>query len=137
VMPIKVGERFQLRIDNDSDLALYAAVIDLESGGKNRLVGSASRGDQIAPHHSMIVTARPWVVGPPVGLESFKVIATTSADVNFRVLDNQREKARAAGTNPLEWLLSTTVDATSRDAGPTPTDLDSWVTTRLDLRIVP
>jgi hypothetical protein len=137
VTPMKVGERFMLRVDNDSDFALYVAVYDLGSGGKNYLVGSTSHGDLIGPHHSMVVTPRPWVIGAPLGLESFKVIATTRSDVNFRVLDNQRATSRGAQEGPLEWLLSTTVDAAARDSGPGSTDLESWTTTRLDLQILP
>jgi len=41
-----------------------------------------------------------------------------------RVLDNQRATARSAKDGPLEWLLSTTVDAEARNSGPDTINLD-------------
>lgn len=137
VTPIKVGESFLLRVENDSDYPLHVAVFNLASGGNTSLVGAATNGDLVAPHNRMMIIGKPWTIGPPLGEEGFKVIATTSSNVNFRILDGQRVAARGPQVSPLEWLLATAVDAKVRDAAPSGVDLSEWTTTQLNLQIVP
>lgn len=135
---VKVGEWYRIRVTNNSDEDLSVAVISLGSSGaiNVRDVTPAPTGERIGKHGKSWST-QPFRIGPPLGLETYKVIATSLTNVNFTTLE-QPPPAKAAGSSPLEWLLNQTTNVRTRDPqGFGTLSADSWTTARVDLMIQP
>jgi hypothetical protein len=135
VPQLQIGEHFRLRITNDSRQTLYIAVVWIGSGGGVGLYQPAHNGDKVLAGNTL-TTRPPLTAGPPNGLETYKVIATTKPDVDFRVLE-QPGVARTAIGSPLEWLLNQTGNTTIKDRTVgSELDLGDWVTAQRDVFIV-
>jgi hypothetical protein len=134
VTPVEVGDHFQFKITNNSDKSLFVAVAWIGSGGGVGLYTPTNTGELLLPGH-MLTTRPPLTAGPPEGLETYKVLATTKPGVNFRILE-QPGVARDAASSPLEWLLSQTGNTTTRDRE-VAADLDvgDWTTVQRDIFI--
>jgi hypothetical protein len=132
---VKVGEYFRFVIKNDSSQSLYVAVVWIGSGGSIGLYSPTNTGELILPS-TTLTTRPPLEAGPPEGLETYKVIATTKPGVNFRVLE-QPGLTRAAVTSPLEWLLNQTGNTQTRDPHPAAAlDLGDWTTAQHDIFVL-
>jgi Caspase domain len=131
ITPIKIRNYFRFRITNNSENELFIAVVWIGSGGGIGLYTPTNTGERLSPGEAM-TTRPPLTAGPPEGLETYKVIATTKPGVDFRVLE-QPGVTRDAVSAPLEWLLSQTGNTKTRD--PTvASDLDvgDWITVQRD-----
>lgn len=132
--PMRQGEYFRFSLANTSSQDLYYSIIGLGSSGSVYVLGDGGSGDKLQAGLT-IRTKPPMKVGPPAGLESYVVLATTSP-VNVRFLEQQGLDARDAG--PLGWLLDGLSNPGFRDAAQVPDlDLDSWTTTRIDIDVQP
>ena len=135
--PIRVGEYLRLKIENQSDYDLYTSVIGLGTSGSIQVHTPTSTGELIKRGQSL-TTRPPLRVGPPLGLETFKVIATTAQGVDFRVLEQSglARSTKDPGTSALEWFLGQATSEKTRDsAAAEGLDLSSWTTDRVDLLI--
>ncbi|MGF9764821.1 caspase family protein [Microvirga sp. 0TCS3.31] len=132
--PTKVGDYYRFQIRNDSEDDLHVAVVWLGTSGKIRLYTPTATGE-VLKAGATIKTKPPLKAGRPLGLETYKVIATTRAGVNFRVLETP-ELTRAVATSPLEWVLNQSVTKETKDPeAAVGLDLNSWTTDRVDLLI--
>jgi len=131
----KIGEHFQIRITNQTDTDLYAAALMLGSSGSIELLSSNPHGDLIRSHTSTVMHS-PRDVGLPLGIETYKVIATTSGNVDFRTLEQSGGSKEAVGS-PLEWLINQTTNTLSRGSPTQNVELGGWATASVDIRIVP
>jgi hypothetical protein len=113
---LKVGQNFQLQIKNNTNPLqdIYAAVFMLGTSGAVELVTTNPNGDLI-PGGKSIITHAPRIAGLPVGLETYKVFASTSPTVDYRVLEQTTLASRAAVSSPFEWLLNQTSNTKVRD----------------------
>ncbi|WP_268761014.1 caspase family protein [Caulobacter sp. Root487D2Y] len=136
VTHLALGRSFRLVATNDSDRDLYVALIMLGSSGRTELLTENPKGDRLEAGRSVILKAGRGV-GPPSGLETYKLIASTSPDVDYRLVDAAFRGSAPA--SPLAELLQavavTGVRGSSRKQ-PNP-DLKSWTTDRADLWILP
>jgi hypothetical protein len=130
-----VGEHFQIKIANSADQDVYAATLMLGSSGVIELITANPHGDLVRANTSTVLRA-PRDVGLPLGIESYKVFATTSPNVDFRTFE-QPEGAKSS-FSPLEWLLNQTINGTTRDSIPTQgVRIDDWATDSVDIKVEP
>jgi hypothetical protein len=133
--PIHIGNHFRFKITNQSDQTFYVSVIYLASGGGIGLYSPSNTGDPVLPGRTL-VTRPPLTAGPPFGIETYVVIATTKQGIDFRVLQ-QPGRSKSAAHSPFEWLLSQSVDQTARDSTPEASlDVGDWTTTHQDIFII-
>ncbi|MGF9764649.1 caspase family protein [Microvirga sp. 0TCS3.31] len=133
-VPTKIGDYFRFQIRNDSEHDLHVAVVWLGTSGKIGLYTPTPTGELLKAGATMR-TKPPLQAGPPLGLETYKVIATTIPGVNFQVLQAPGP-TKAPQTSPLEWVLNQSVTERTRDPGAAiGLDLNSWTTDRVDLLI--
>ncbi|HEX5705867.1 MAG TPA: tetratricopeptide repeat protein, partial [Pyrinomonadaceae bacterium] len=72
----EVGERFSIRIDNESDVVVYPTVFNKSASGKaSILVPEPGAMLKLAPGESF--RSYEFSITPPPGVESFKLVATT------------------------------------------------------------
>jgi hypothetical protein len=77
----------------------------------------------------------PRLVNPPIGVETYKLIVTTSPTVNFAIFE-QPIGAKAAATSPLEWLFGQATNSLTRDSMAIKNvKLDDWATASVDIMI--
>jgi hypothetical protein len=129
------GDKFEIKIANNSDKDLFVAVLVLGTSGATRLFSMSNNGDLIKSHTT--VKAKPYLLaGPPYGLESYKVFITTRNDVDYRVLESMGSKT-GGGNSAFGMLLSDYSNADTKDAVPPPDlDLDQWTTKLVEAEIV-
>jgi hypothetical protein len=129
----KVGERLRIRIENQWEGPLYVALLDLGTSGSIGLLTARGAAIEILPNKSFQTEV--LLIGPPLGLETYKVIASNE-QVDYRVIERPGVKARAS-ISPLAWLLSHSVDGKAR--GDTVPDRDvnvsSWAATEINLKV--
>jgi caspase domain-containing protein len=133
--PVHVGEWYRIKVTNNSDQDLSVAVVALGSSGSVKVsdITPSPTGERISRGRSW--STDPFRIGPPLGLESYKVIATSLTNVNFTALE-QPPPSKAADASPLEWLLNQTTNTNVRDPDGFGTlSADSWTTARIDLLI--
>jgi len=138
--PLKIGQNFQLQITNNTDphenINIYAAVFMLGTSGSIELVTTNPHGDLIAPGKPYLMHA-PREVGPPLGRETYKVFASTSPNVDYRVLEESSRGSKGI-SSPFEWLLSQTTNTKERDSKVNQNvDLSEWTTTSVDVDVRP
>ncbi len=132
----RIGEHFQIKIENETDRDLYVGTLMLGSSGSIELLSTNPHGDLIRSHTSMVMHS-PRDVGGPLGIETYKVIATTSDNVDFRTLE-QPGGRKSPTESPIEWLLNQTTNTTSRDSSPTQNvNISDWTTASVDMKIAP
>ena len=72
----------------------------------------------------------------PAGLETYKVLATTRKDINFRVLESVGSK-EAVGSSSFGMWLKGWSDASAKDPTAVPSlNLDEWVATSIDIEVI-
>ncbi|MEH2484552.1 hypothetical protein V1280_000491 [Bradyrhizobium sp. AZCC 2230] len=131
--PMRIDQRFQVEVRNNSDRELYAAVFMLGSSGNTELITSNPNGDLVHAHSKMVMHS-PRKIGPPLGRESYKVIATTVSSVDFRLLE-PIPGAKGEGGSLFEFYQRRAIGGAAKDSSPV--DLDSWATAIVDVVVVP
>jgi hypothetical protein len=137
IAPMTVGDYFKLKVKNDSDKDLYVSLIVLGSSGRIRIWPETSSGSEkiVAGKSITMPQGAAYTAGRPLGIETYKLIATTVSDVNFRVLESPGV-SRDIATSPLEWLLNQSVNTKTRDSEVAKDlDLNNWTTATIDIAI--
>ena len=134
---LSLEQRFQIRVSNESNRDLYVAVLALGTGGSVQLLTRSHTGDEVLRAGSM--TTERWKVGGPLGIETYKVIATTQRAVDFRVLEGEgSKKVLPGGASAFNLLLQDlTVADTKTPSRDTNLSLDDWVTAEVKFEVVP
>lgn len=130
---MRVGQRFQIEVRNDSDRELYAAIFMLGSSGKIELVTTNQNGDLVHAHSNIVLHAA-RLIGLPLGRESYKVIATTVSSVDFRLLE-PIPGAKGDGGSLFDFYQRRAIGGAAKDSSSV--DLDSWATAIVDVVVVP
>lgn len=132
----KIGDHFQVQIENKTDQDIYAAAIMLGTSGAIELISTDPHGYLMHAHTSMVLPA-PRRVGPPVGIETYKLVASTSPTVDYRSLEQPGE-SKGTSSSPLEWLLTQTTNTTTRDSeAEYGVAISDWVTDAVGIKIDP
>jgi hypothetical protein len=133
---MKIGQNFLIQTENQSTEDLYAAVLVLGSGGAVRLLTANPHGDLLHGGQTS-VSHVPWVIGPPLGRETYKVFASMSPTVDYRVIE-QPGAQKGISQSPFEWLLNQTTNMQSRDPHASANlNLNDWTTASVDVIIQP
>lgn len=133
---LRIGQHFKLKLENGSDQALNVVVISLGTSGSVRLLTPKGTGLTVPSKRSLTTTE--WIVGPPTGLETYKIIAFTpptenQVSPNFSVLEQSGLTPKDVhDTSPLSWLINQAAIGASKDPQPS-LDYASWTTGRLDV----
>jgi hypothetical protein len=131
---IREGEEFELQIANASDKDLHFATLQLGTSGRTYLYSLSAQGDLLVAGRTIRIRPR-FKAGLPAGIETYKIIATTRKDVNFRVLESAESRA-AAGSSAFGLLLKGLSDASTKDSPPVvDLNLDEWVTKTIDIEV--
>jgi hypothetical protein len=133
---LRFGEEVRFVITNGTSRTLYASLIIIQADGAVH----PESVDEIASGQT--IYSGNFIVGEPAGFETYKVIATTSPDVNFNVIAQsgatRGTQAPSENASPLEALLdqsaNTRVRTTQRA---TQVDLESWTTAQIDVVVSP
>ena len=136
---LKIGQNFQLQITNSTDPPqdIYVAIFMLGTSGAVELVTTNPNGDLIRGGKSMVNHA-PRVVGLPLGVEAYKVFASTSPTVDYRVLEQSSLASKGLASSPFEWLLNQTANTRVRDDTVNQNiDLSEWTTATLEIVVEP
>jgi hypothetical protein len=135
---LKIGENFQLQIKNNTNPAqdIYAAVFMLGTSGAVELATTNPNGDSI-PAGKSFITHAPRIAGLPAGLETYKVFATTSSGVDYRVLEQSSLASKDAVGSPFEWLLNQTSNTKVRDDSASAADWADWATAAINIVVEP
>ncbi|MES0139392.1 caspase family protein [Mesorhizobium sp. M0016] len=135
IEPVRVGEYFRFRIANTGTQDLYFSIIGLGTSGSVSVLGDAASGEKLQA--GATISTKPALrAGPPNGLESYVVLATTTP-VNVRFLE-EPGIIKGKDVGPLGWLLDGLSNPGFKDAAQVPDlDLDSWTTVRMDIEILP
>ena len=126
-------QNFVLRVTNENpQVDAWASVFVLTSGGKIQLLTSNPRGLLIHGGDSVIIPQIPWQIGPPEGLETYKVLASTSSEVNYAIFE--QGGAKGVDSSPFEWVLNQLGNARERDPRPNKgLSLSNWATSSVDV----
>jgi hypothetical protein len=124
----ELGEGYNFKIENLSDSELFITTFYLGTSGS---IGIFSR-DKLRNGDS--VTTKPFGIGPPLGLETYKFIITKK-DIDFR--NFERPGARRKGLDdPLLFLIDEMSPGAPRDPLPAADlDVSSWSTMQVDFVI--
>ncbi len=133
---LSLEQGFQIRVSNESKQDLYVAVLALGTGGSVQLLTQSHTGDELQQGKSM--DTKRWIVGRPLGIESYKVIATTQRVVDFRVLAGEGARLVSGRASAFNLLLQDLTVAGTRNPTPdTNLSLDDWVTAEVRFEVVP
>ncbi|RWQ33139.1 MAG: hypothetical protein EOS21_30060 [Mesorhizobium sp.] len=136
IEPVRVGEHFRFRVANKGTQDLYFSIIGLGTSGSVYILGDAASGEKLQAG-ATISTKPALKAGPPAGLESYVVLATTSP-VNVRFLEEPGLKDK--DPSPLGWLLDGLSNPGFKDRDAVQVwdiGLDTWTTARMDIEIQP
>ena len=134
--PLKIGQNFQLQVTNNTNQKIYAATFMLGTSGAIELITVNPNGDPLDPGESA-VTHAPRQVGGPLGRETYKVFASTSPTVDYRVLEQPSLTSKDV-SSPFEWLLNQTTNIRIKDSTVNKNiDLSDWTTATLDVIVEP
>jgi hypothetical protein len=139
--PFTLGEHYRFRVENTSDRDLFITLIVLGTSGGVRILNDGKAAVQVPRGRSADFPCSsngplPCLeAGPPLGVETYKVIATTS-DVDFRFIEQEGAKAKSLIISPLQWLVSQASSGQSKDPlNVKAISSDSWTTAQIDLLI--
>lgn len=134
----RLGEVFQMAVENRSDENVYLAVLDLSTDGSIALVFPSASGAQ-----EILAAGGKWVkklrTTLPPGRDEVKDILkvfATSTPVDFSFLAQAAVRgpgARASSSDPLSQLLEQAVRGTTR--GVVTVDVESWTTKEAVVRV--
>lgn len=132
--PLNIGQNFQLQIENKTNQDLYAAIYMLGTSGAIELITTNPNGDRILAGQRVVVTRVPRTIGPPLGLETYKVFASTSPNVDYRILE--QPGAKSAATSPFEWILKQSTNLAAKDSNINQDlNVDDWTTATLNVDV--
>jgi hypothetical protein len=132
---LKVGDYYAMKIENRSSKDLFASLIVLGTSGAVIVQTPAPKGDLVRSYSFFISKPMMRAGGPP-GIETYKVIASTSDSVDYTLLESPGT-TKSVSTAPLAWLLAQTATASTKDPGSiTNLTVDEWVTSQIDLQIM-
>ena len=112
-MAFSEGTTFQLKVTNNGTNSTYFAVLDIEPNGRiNPVVPNANVNPPVTatdcrlePHASKVLDPV-FIIYPPYGLETYKLLAGPSPIDTEPIIT--RVITRGPGMNPLELLLDDT-----------------------------
>jgi len=134
-LSVRVGDRFTFRLTNSSSKDVYAALVVLNASGTVERLSEAPNGELVKAGKSMTFSA-PILAGLPLGLDTYKVIATTNPNVDFSVLESP-DRARSVWS-PLERFLASASSTGSRDGSAAKgVALGEWVTVQENVQVLP
>lgn len=135
------GDRFKLKVYNDSDDDLKVVIVDVGTSGGIQIMTPRGVGVTV-PAHKAFVTPQVFKVGGESGLETFKVVAYTPADdrpdPNFAILEQQGILSGQAKNidSPLGWLLVQATAGLAKDADlDSNLDTDSWTVAEVNVYV--
>jgi hypothetical protein len=132
---LAVGDAFRFQIENLSSDDVWVTVIALETDGGIKVLTPAKTGDKVTAHTSYsfgtVLEAQ-----PPLGIETYKIIATTRSGIDFSVLEMPGISPKG-GSSPLEWLLTQATTTHARTTAVPGVSLNEWATTNLDVALRP
>ncbi len=106
----RVGDVFRVRVTNQGDKAAYFTLLDIQPDNViNVLIppdGQTPAEFRVGPGQTVDVP-RHFQIGPPSGVEMFKLIATEQP-VDLRPIEVSRGTATRSNNNPLETLFGQT-----------------------------
>lgn len=133
---LHIGDYFSFEISNQSVQDVYVALISLGTSGSISVMSPSPNGE-LVKGNQMIRLQTPLTAGPPTGLETYKIIATTRPDLDFSVLSSPGTTRRALGS-PLEWFLAQAGTTAAKDsAAAANVRLNEWTTDEIDIQIRP
>lgn len=134
-LSVQVGDRFTFRLTNSSSKDVYAALIVLNASGTVERLSEAPNGELVKAGKSMTFSA-PILAGLPLGLDTYKVIATTNSNVDFSVLESP-DRARSVWS-PLERFFASASSTGSRDGSTAKgVALGEWATVQENVQVLP
>jgi hypothetical protein len=130
---LAVGQNFVLKVTNENlQVDTWVALFVLTSSGKIQLITSNPRGLLIHGGENVTIPQEPWQIGLPEGLETYKVLASTSSDINYLVFE--QGGSRSANPSPFEWVLNQLANAHERDPQVNKgLSLSDWTTASVDV----
>jgi hypothetical protein len=133
---LQVGQNFILKVTNENlQRDAWVAVFVLTSSGKIQLITSNPKGLLIHGGDNVTIPQQPWQIGLPEGLETYKVLASTSPDINYAVFE--QGGSRSADSSPFEWVLNQVGNAHVRDPQPNKNlSLSNWATASVDVIVL-
>ena len=137
--PVNIGDYYRFQITNNTATNFYVAVFWIGSGGSIGLYSPTNTGELIIPGKSL-VTIPPLQAGPPTGLETYKVIATSIPGVDFHFLVQPGTAGKSiAGkdlVSPLAWFISQTTNQDTKDPIPASNvSVGDWLTAQTNIYI--
>ena len=130
---VRTGDWYKIKVTNTSSLNQWVAVVVLTSSGRVVVseVTPVAGGVKVRPGESWSTVG--FSIGPPLGAETYKVIATTLPSLNFAALE---QPGVARGDDVLALLLNQSMGVGLRDPGRYgELTADSWGTDRIDVSI--
>lgn len=132
VQPFNVCDRYKFTIHNDWDRDLHVTIFYMGAGGTVDLLTADSGGKLVSAGRSF--TTSVFRIGPPKGIETYKLIATTEAS-DFRFVRQPGAKL-AKDYSPLDLLVDQVFSGGSKDPGrEAGFDLASWTVAQMDFTI--
>lgn len=132
---LAVGDAFRFQIDNRSSQDVWVTVIALETDGGIKVLTPAKTGDKVTANTSYrfgtVLEAQ-----PPLGIETYKIIATTRSGIDFSVLETVGVVSKA-GMSPLELLVTQATTTAKRTTAVAGVSLNEWITSELDVALRP
>lgn len=135
---LQADDLIGFRIQNNSDVRLYVTLLRLGQDGSicNALGGNSTV--EMVPAATLIAGARDTealFTEGPAGTVTYKLIATTNRDVNFRVLESPGIN-RSEGMLPLEVLLGQAISYGNGERQVfSEIRVDDWTTTELQILV--
>jgi hypothetical protein len=125
-------DRFKFKIENRWDKDLYVTLFFLGAGGSVGLITSDPGGKLVSRMSSF--TTDVFRIGPPKGLETYKLIATTNKS-DFQFLEQPGAKL-LKDYSALDLLVDLAYSGRSKDPGrETSFDLSSWTVAQMNFMI--
>lgn len=134
----KLGDIFQITVENKTDERVFLAVLDLSTDGSIGLVYPSAAGAEeiLAPRASWTKKLKTTLPPGRNEVKDILKVFATSTPVNFSFLTQEAvrgPKVRAASKDPLSQLLDQAVRGTTR--GVATVDVESWATTEAVIRV--
>lgn len=133
---MKLGDYFSFEISNKTGKALFPYIYSIGTNGQITLLYEpASDGDKLQNNSTLKTLASEVAarVGPPLGVETFKLIAS-SQRFDGKVLESSAITKGRKGINPLEELLIQ-ASSNTRNSTKLTFEFSGWATTSLDIEI--
>jgi hypothetical protein len=133
---IKIGDHYTFEFENRSEKDVYVALLVLGTSGSIQIMNPSANGELVKARSKMVLS-QPMAAGPPTGLETYKIIATTRSDVDFSVMAAPGA-TKSAAASPLEWFLAQAGATGTKDAAAaTNVQFNEWTTAQLDIQVRP